>query len=331
MTLILWILVFVISLAVLIKAAGYFTTGAEIAGLKLKINPFIIGVTIVSIGTSLPELVTSFIAIANGQAAIVAANAIGSNIANILLIVGLTVTYAGILTVRRSLIDLDAPLLAISTAVLVAVVWDANVTFYEAIILILTYIIYISYTVKTGQTLGDEVEHGDRKIKKVIKQDIRKDTKRAEAMSVYRMFLLLIGGVVGVYFGADWVIKSVTEIGGILGIASSVIAITAIAIGTSLPELVVSLQAARQKNYEIALGNVFGSNIFNSLMVVGLPGMFSDLPLDETTYTVGLFFMVTATILYILSGISQKIHRWEGLMYLMLYVLFVGKIFVGHL
>lgn len=325
-----WILVFVASLAVLIKSADYFTKGAEIIGLRLKIKPFIIGVTIVSIGTSLPELVTSFLAVINNEVSVVVANAVGSNIANILLVVGLASIVATTMTVKRSLIDLDAPLLAISTAILLGVLWDKQVVFWEALVLLLTYVVYIAYTIKTGQKVGDEVDHEDRKIKRDVKADLKGDgLPKAVAMSWYRVGLFLLAGAIGVYFGADWVIKSVIEMGAIIGIASSAIAITAIAFGTSLPELVVSLTAARKGNFEIALGNVFGSNIFNSLMVVGIPALYKTITVDSITFTVGLFFMVTATILFIFSGISMRIHKWEGFMYLILYFVFIVKIFTG--
>jgi len=332
MSLPLWILVFVLSLAVLIKSADYFTKGAEILGLKFKINPFIVGVTIVSIGTSLPELVTSFIAISQGQAELVTANAIGSNIANILLIVGLASVFAGTLAVKRSLIDLDAPLLAISTAILLGILFDGQVTTMEALVLVATYIVYLAYTVKTGQTLDDEVDHEDRDIKKAIQERIDEEgVNQKEEMRWSRISLYLVLGAIGVYFGADYTIKSVVEIGTAIGISASAIAITAIAFGTSLPELVVSISAAKKGSFEIALGNVFGSNIFNSLMVIGLPGLFTTLPLDPATYSVGLFFMISATLLYIFSGISKHVHKWEGLMYLLFYVLFIIKIFEGSL
>jgi cation:H+ antiporter len=330
MTLFLWMLAFVASLAVLIISADYFTKGAEILGLKLKINPFIVGVTIVSIGTSLPELVTSFLAVARGETSLVVANAVGSNIANILLIVGLASVFAGTLVVRRSLIDLDAPLLAISTAITITALFDGKVVFFEAVILVITYIIYLGYTIKTGQTPHDEVDHLDTKIKKTIKESIEDDIiPKSIKMSGKKIALFLVLGAIGIYFGADWTITSVIEIGTMLGISASVIAITAIAFGTSLPELVVSISAAKKGSFEIALGNVFGSNIFNSLMVIGLPGLFTTLPLDAATLQVGLYFMATATLLYIFSGISKSVHRWEGLMYLTLYVMFVVKIFSG--
>lgn len=332
LNLIFWIIVFIGSLALLIKAADIFTKGAEIAGLRLKINPFIIGVTIVSIGTSLPELITSFIAISKGELSIVAANAVGSNIANILLIVGISAVVAVNLKVERSLIDLDAPLLAITTAMLVGVLWDKQVFLIEAIVLLVTYGIYLAYTIISGREEECLVSHKDNKIKKDVKEDVLSEgMSKTESMSRYRIGLYLLAGVIGVYLGAELTIRSVVSIGGILNIATSIIAITAIALGTSLPELVVSVTAARKGNYEIALGNVFGSNIFNSLVVIGLPGLFTNLSVDVSTATVGLFFMVSATIIYVFSGISMQIHKWEGLMYLALYALFVIKVFAGGL
>ncbi|MCK4524863.1 MAG: sodium:calcium antiporter, partial [Candidatus Andersenbacteria bacterium] len=107
----------------------------------------------------------------------------------------------------------------------------------------------------------------------------------------------------------------------------AVIAMSAVAIGTSLPELVVSVRAAMKKKYEIALGNVFGSNIFNALVVVGVPAIIVDLNVDDATFYIGIPFLIAATTLYIFSGISRKIYNWEGLMYLVLYFLFLIKIF----
>ena len=113
----------------------------------------------------------------------------------------------------------------------------------------------------------------------------------------------------------------------ILNIATGVIAITAVAVGTSLPELLVSAKAALQKKSEIALGNIFGSNVFNALVVIGLPGLFRILPVDNQTFTIGVPTMALATLLFVISGISRRIHMWEGAFYLSVYVLFIAKLF----
>jgi len=112
-----------------------------------------------------------------------------------------------------------------------------------------------------------------------------------------------------------------------LNIATGVIAITAVAVGTSLPELLVSAKAALQKKSEIALGNIFGSNVFNALVVIGLPGLFHVLPVDDQTFTIGVPTMALATLLFVISGISRRIHIWEGAFYLSVYVLFIAKLF----
>ena len=144
---IIWIIVFIVSLAVLVKSAGWLLSGAERIGLAIGLSPFIVGVTIVGLGTSLPELISSFIAVFEGVPEIVVANAVGSNIANILLVVGLSTVIGRRLVVTKNLIDLDLPLLAIGTTLMIGVAWDREVTFLESVILLITYGVYFAYTI----------------------------------------------------------------------------------------------------------------------------------------------------------------------------------------
>ena len=137
---------------------------------------------------------------------------------------------------------------------------------------------------------------------------------------------LLILGIIGLAVGANYTIESVLKLSEIFKISTSFIAITAVAVGTSLPELVVSVRAAMKKKYELALGNVFGSNVFNVLLVVGVPALIRPLVVDELTFTIGLPFLIVATLLFVISGISRRIHIWEGLMYLLIYVVFIVKL-----
>jgi len=322
-----WIVIFCVSLFILIKAADYFTESAEKIGLALKISPFIIGVTIISIGTSLPELATSIIAVIKNQTEIVAANAIGSNIANILLIVGLSALVAGKLVVRRSLIDIDLPLLASATALIVVVLWDKQVTMGEGIVAILGYTVYAAYNIKDDKekkTKPEGIMPGeDIPATREFRHHFR---KRIRDWNI-KLPAILLCSVIFIYFGADWTIKAITEIALIIGIPSSLVVMSAMAVGTSLPELVVSVGAARKGKFEIALGNVFGSNIFNILMVIGIPALFKTLTVDNITYAVGIPFVVGSTVLYVFSGISKRIYNWEGMMYLLIYVLFLAKLF----
>jgi len=324
-----WIIVFILSLAVLVKSADWFVNSAEKIGLAFKISPFIIGVTVVALGTSFPELITSLFAVFRGATEIVVAGALGSNIANILLIIGFSAIVAKTLIVKRSLIDLDAPLLAITTVIFVFIMWDRKIVAWEGILLLCAFVIYLLYTIfsrnKKKELEEDVIETLPSRIER------RRETKTKEQIISCpklnsRVFFFLILGMVGLAVGAYFTIESVINLGNLLGVYYSLIAIVAVAIGTSLPELVVSVKAALAKKYEIALGNVFGSNIFNILLIVGIPSLIQPLVVDNLTFTIGLPFLVVATLLFIISGISRKIHIWEGMMYILLYLLFIFKL-----
>jgi len=306
-----WILVFIFSLALLVKSADWLIESGEKIGLALKIPPFIIGVTIIAIGTSLPELASSLAAVIKGQTELVAANVIGSNIANILLIIGISSLFAKTLIVKRDLIDLDSPLLIAVTGIFLFVVWDKKIVLAEGILLIAAFTVYLLYTIFQKRD----------KIKKP-KPDIDKKGKQIDK----KVFVFLVLGIVGLLVAANYTIDSMIKIAEIFKIPSSLIAVTALAIGTSLPELVVSVKAAFKKRYEIALGNIFGSNIFNILLVLGVPSLIKPLIVEELIFVVGIPFLVLATLIFVISGISKKIHFWEGLMYVLIYILFILNI-----
>ncbi|PIS39141.1 MAG: conjugal transfer protein TraR [Candidatus Nealsonbacteria bacterium CG08_land_8_20_14_0_20_38_20] len=324
-----WIIVFIVSLGVLVKGADWLITSAGKIGLALGLSPFIVGVTIVGVGTSFPELISSFVAVFKGVPDVVAANAIGSNIANILLIVGVSAVIGKRLIVTKSLIDLDLPLLAISTVLLLGIVWDKQITFGESLLMLVTYGIYLLYTVLHKDT------EDTRELAEFLpsRQERRKHiaAHKKEGFThpklVAKDFILLVVGILGLVFGAKYLIDALVNLSTMLNIATGVIAITAVAVGTSLPELLVSAKAALQKKSEIALGNIFGSNVFNALIVIGLPGLFRTLPVDNQTFTIGVPTMALATLLFVISGISRRIHIWEGAFYLSVYVLFVAKLF----
>jgi len=310
MALIFWIGAFLISLAVLIKAADIFTDSASKLGGILGLSQFVIGVTIVSIGTSLPELASSISAVFKGVTDMVAGNVIGSNIANILLVVGLAAVLSkkGRLEVTRNLINLDLPLLAGAGIILMLMfLWDGQVTFGEGIIALLGYAVYLHYTLK----------HKEKRTKE----------KRTKEKLDLKIILGLVLGAIFIYFGANYAIESVIKISEILNIGTAVIALSAVAIGTSLPEIFVSVTAARKGKDEIALGNIFGSNIFNGFVVLGLPALFKTLDVTSAVLSIAIPFFIAATLLYVISGITRKIYKWEGAMYLLIYVLFIAKLF----
>jgi cation:H+ antiporter len=302
-----WIVVFIVSLVVLVRGADWLLVSAEKIGLKIGMSPFVVGVTIVAFGTSLPELISSFVAVSQGLSEFVVANAVGSNIANILLVVGLATLVSKRLQVTKDLIDLDLPLLAISTSIFLLVAWDGSVNFFESLFLIATYIIYLGFSLIYTD---DESTKAPKNVE-VTTKDI----------------LMLVIGAAGLALGAKYLIDSVEQLAIILDIAPGVIAITAVAIGTSLPEVLVSVKAAARRQSEVALGNVFGSNIFNLLAVVGLPGIFGELMVDQRTLMIGLPVLFMSTLLFIISGISRRVHVQEGALFLLLYVIFIAKLF----
>ncbi len=331
--LIIWTLVFISSLILLVKSADWFVESSEKIGLALKISPFIIGVTIVSIGTSFPELASSIAAVLKGASEIVAANVIGSNIANILLVIGLSAVAARSLLIKRSLIDLDAPLLAATTGLFIFIVWDKKIVFGEGILLLLAFTVYFLYTVfqRKDEDISPELveilpEGTKIKILPSRVERRRKKTKEKPTRLDLKTFLFLILGATGLALGANYTIESVLKISELLKVPAGLIAITGVAVGTSLPELVVSVRAAVKKEYEIALGNVFGSNVFNILIVAGVPALIKPLAVDNLTFLIGVPFLILATFLFVISGISRRVYIWEGAMYILIYALFIVKL-----
>jgi cation:H+ antiporter len=323
-----WIAVmFVVSLAALVKGADWFLESSEKIGLSMGISPFVIGVTLVAAGTSFPELISSFAAIWKGASELVVANAVGSNVANILLVVGFVSVYARKITVEKDLIDLDLPLLALSMIILVVVSIDSEITKPEAIILFANYVIYLLYV----------IFHKRSEVEAVVEPALESHPKEKRMLQKAKLgwiprisskdLFALVGGALLLLVGANFLIESVVELSVVFNIGVAVIGISAVAIGTSLPELFVSIRAAGKGKPEIAIGNIFGSNIFNTFVVVGLPGMFYGLPVDTATLMIGIPMMVIATIIYVISGTSKTIYIWEGAGYLSLYILFIAKLF----
>ncbi|NQT50112.1 calcium/sodium antiporter [Candidatus Kuenenbacteria bacterium] len=309
-----WLGIFIASLAVLVKASDYFTESAEKIGRVLGMPAFIIGVTIVALGTSLPELVSSIIAVFAGSSEIVAGNVIGSNITNIFLVLGVAAIIGKKLKVGFELINVDLPILVGSSFILAITVWDGKFTFAEGIICLVGLVIYLLYTVTSEKV-------DDTEIKKEMKGEIRK--KKFEWTPI------IILGVSGffIFIGAKYTVDSIIVLSELLNIGKEIIAVSAVALGTSLPELMVTISAARAGKPEIAVGNVLGSNIFNALAVMGIPALFGTLIIPHSIIVFSLPIMLMATLLYFFITQDRQITKWEGWMLVLFYVLFIGKLF----
>jgi len=306
---ILYILIFAVSLLVLVKGADLFLNSSEKVGLSFGLSPFVVGVVIVGVGTSFPELISSIVAVLEGVPEIVPANAIGSNIANILLIIGISAIVSKKIKSKTNLTDLELPMMAIITAIFLALSYDGLISKFDSLILIISFMVYLVYSIFNKPT--DEPKEELVNKPKLTKKD----------------FIFIFLGLLGLVAGSKYLIDSVISLSEIFNIAPGVISVVAVAFGTSLPELLVSVKAAMKGSPEVALGNVFGSNAFNLLMVIGLPGLFSALPLDAVTFSLALPALVIVTLVFIVSCLSNIIHKWEGFMYIILYIIFIGKVF----
>ncbi|PPK85563.1 cation:H+ antiporter [Neolewinella xylanilytica] len=298
------IAIFLAAIGALLWSSDRFVEAAERIGLSLGISPFIIGVTIVAFGTSLPELSTSIVSVLEGASQIVVGNVVGSNITNIALVLGLTAVVVKNIDLEYNLWHIDIPFLWGSAFLLYFTVMDGDLTLFESALFIGGIIIFLAYSLKDQ----DKPDKEDR-------------PKAGVSDYVY----LVAGGAV-VSISATYVIDAITNISVILNIAPSVIALSAVAVGTSLPEVTVSLAAARKGKASIAVGNALGSNIFNTFVVMAIPRWFGPLSIPQSIIDVYLPLMIVMTVLLGVMSNNRKITRWEGYVLLLFYAWYFSAI-----
>ena len=296
--------IFVVSIAALLWASDKFVDAAERIGLSWGISPFIVGVTIVAFGTSLPELATSVVAVMDGTSGIVIGNVVGSNITNIALVLGLTAVVVKNIDLQYNLWHIDVPFLIGSAFLLYFMAMDGNISLYEAGLCLAGIAVFLGYSLKDQERAG-----ADDRPKAAVKD-----------------YLLLLAAGAIVSLSATFVIEAITTISALLNIAPSVIALSAVAIGTSLPEVAVSLAAARRGKASIAVGNALGSNIFNTFIVIAIPRFVGPLVIPTDIIAVFLPLMIVMTILFGVMSNNRKITRWEGWVLLIFYAWYFGAI-----
>jgi cation:H+ antiporter len=305
-----WFIIFVVSLFVLVRASGYFTESAEKIGLYFGLPDFIVGVTIVAIGTSLPEIVSSIFAVLRNSSEIVIGNVLGSNITNIFLVVGLEAIVGRKLKINYELIHIDLPLLMGSALFLTVTIWDGAFTLPEAILCLAGAVVYFFHAVSTKKKRAGIITNQGLK------------TRKIEWKTVIIMFI----SAFFIFLGGRYTIESVIKLSGVLNIGKEIIAASAIALGTSLPELVVTIIAARRGRPEIAIGNVLGSNIFNALAVMGIPALIGNLTIPQNILTFVLPMMLIASLLFFFMSQDKEITSWEGWLLLIFYAFFIMKL-----
>ena len=308
------ILLLVVGFVILIKGADYFVDGSSSLARNFKLSAMFIGLTIVSFGTSAPEFAVSIQSMLNGSGDIVMGNVIGSNILNILLIVGVSALVHA-LNVKNNTVKKEIPIMMLVTIILSILVCDKifgaannNFSLQDGIVLCIVFGIFIYYLISM----------------------MRNKKEEDDDIPTYKMpktILMIVFGLAGIILGSNFVVRGASEIATALGVSERMISLTIVALGTSLPELVTSVTATRKGEYDIAIGNVVGSNIFNIGVVLGIPSViFGGVGnINVSLIDIGAMIL-SALLLFIFSMNDKKIKKWEGFVMLAVFVVYYSYV-----
>lgn len=312
---VLQIVLLVLGFVVLIKGADIFVDGASSVAGNFKVSKMLIGLTIVAFGTSAPEFAVSVKSILSNHYDIVLGNVIGSNILNILLILGVSSLFHS-LNVKNNTVKKELPIVMLMTILFAVLLSDHLFDFQvtnaftrsDGIILLLFFLVFIYYLIA------------------MARKKIENDSDQSY-MSIKKAFIYTIIGIFMIVVGSNFVVDSASLIAEELGVSAKLISLTIVALGTSLPELVTSVTATRKGEYDIAIGNVVGSNIFNIGMVIGLPiAIFGGIDHISFNYIDLIVMLISAILLFIFSYNDYKITKKEGIIFLILFILYYSYV-----
>lgn len=313
--LLLWIGVFVASLATLVVASRYFTEAAEALGLSFGMSPFAVGVLIIATGTSLPELITAVFAVQKNVSEIVAGNILGAGVSNLFFVLGIATLFSREnIRLESQNIAIDLNYLVGSAAFLLLTMRDGRIAGVEGVLGAIAYAAFLFYIFREGNQSEDLV------IDDVAKRKSQSGNARLKS------FLTLVASGVFIYFGANYTIDSLERIAEGLGVSRAVISITVLSLGTTLPETVVSATAAFKGKGEIAVGNILGSCVFNSLAIPSAATLFGAIQVPDEILRLPLPAYLGASLLFYLLARDKNISRWEGVLFLALYALFIEQV-----
>ena len=308
-------ILFVVGFVLLISGANLLVEGSASIAKKLNISSIVIGLTIVAFGTSAPELIVNIFASVQGNTEIAIGNILGSNIVNILLILGISAIIYPLAT-KENTVWKEIPL-SLLAAILVGVMVNdllidggtfSGLTRIDGIVFIAFFIIFLYYTFGISKVSG---ENTDLEIKD---------------MSYMKSSLYIVGGLLGLVFGGKWIVDGAIKIAEGFNVSQSLIGLTVVAIGTSLPELATSAVAAYKKQSDIAIGNVVGSNIFNIFWILGLSAVINPLPFSKDSVIDIIMTIVASLILFLIMFIGKKhtVERWQGVIMILIYIGYVA-------
>ncbi|MBQ4406127.1 MAG: calcium/sodium antiporter [Bacteroidales bacterium] len=287
----------VVGIALVLFCADKMTDGAVALATKFKIPEMVIGLTIVAIGTSAPELVVSLVSALNDSPNIAVGNVVGSNIFNTLMIVGVTALVCP-MVISKSTVKKDIPFAVVGSAMLFWFAFDLSIERWEAAVLFAGFIAFMIYTISEGKKGNvDNTGETDDSVKQ---------------MPIWKSLLFVVLGIAGLIYGSDLFVDNAKAIALALGVSEAVVGLTVVACGTSLPELATSIVAARKGQSALAIGNVLGSNVFNIFMIVGITGLICPMRgLEITNLDLGML-LGSIFALWLFSYTKYKIERWEG-------------------
>ena len=297
----------ILGLAVLIFSGDYLVKGAVGIAEKFKISPLFIGMTVVSFGTSAPELFVSIKAAMDGSPDLAIGNVIGSNIANIALVLSITILIFPIIVDRNSKI-IDWPMMMFSSILFYVFSLDNVISPLEGGIMVAILLVFTFLLIRNS-----------RKLNLNLDEDVDGTPSNMWLTSLY-----LVGGLIGLKFGADWFVEGAKGVAKSFGMTDKLIGVTIVAFGTSVPELVVSGVAAYRRQTDISLGNLVGSNIFNILIVLGITSLIMPIQVSESVMSFDMYWMLgIALALYPMMFIGKKMGRIHGLILLSAYITYI--------
>ena len=315
-----WIALIVLGFILLIKGADLLVEGASNVAKKFHIPEIIIGLTIVSIGTSLPELFVSIKSAIGGYPDMAVGNVVGSNIANLLLILGVSSIIKSV-SFKRETRLIEMPIcLAVSIIFMILCNMGQDVTRFDATILVILFILFIIYTIVMA-VKGEEFDKEDEKEEVV-------DEKPTG--STIKNIINIILGIILLKFGGDFTVDNAVNVANFFGLSEKLISVTILAIGTSLPELVTSVSAAIKGKSDIAIGNILGSNIFNMLLIIGVSALIKPITYN-LSYNIDMIFVLVGTLILALFPLippKNKMSRGNGIVYVILYAIYLATLLV---
>ena len=296
------VVLLVLGFVLLVKGADFFVDGAASIAAKFGIPQLIVGLTVVAMGTSAPEAAVSISAAFGGNADITIGNILGSNILNILIILGLASAITSIAVAKSTLI-IDIPIVIVSSLILLILGLDGYISRLDAVIIFAEFIGFLAYMIISAIKSNESGEN-------------------IKVMSVPLSLVATIGGLAMIIFGSRFTVSGATAIAEAMKIDERIIGLTVVALGTSLPELFTSVTAARKGNADIAIGNIVGSNIFNILFVVGVSGLIIPVPFKLDFIFDAVASIVAAVLLWIFCIKDKKLTRKEGIILLLGYCIY---------